>query len=320
MDIAIILVFLPILLMLNTSTTYMDIPDWIKDDAKKLSMKNNFDDSQIMPFLENLSNIGIIKNTIHAEFQTYNIPNKGETVFVKLSGNVNEYGKTGSVSLEISKPDGSKEFLRIPILETGGYSTVFPINEMSQKGTYRVLAEFGSKQISVTYFHLVDNHNLHEKIPSWFVKIFQWWIENKISDTEFIYCTQHLVNNKILIIDVDDSKISKLHVSVEGQHQVRRGTTHTIISHVTYNDNFVEGARVSLTIEDYDENIIREFDGFTNEYGDFIFSWEVPKKYHDLENLLAYIDVTYDGSSITKLFKFQVYCLPGEFNCDIEGN
>lgn len=298
----------------------MDIPNWIKDDAKKQFIQNNFDESQIMPFLENLSNMGIIKNTIHTEFQTYGIPNKGETVFVDLSGNVNEYGKTGSVSLEISKPNGSKEFLYTPVLETGRYSTVFPIDEMFQKGTYRVLAEFGGKQISVTYFHLVDNYDIHEKIPSWFVKIFQWWIENKISDNEFIYCIQYLVNNNILIIIVDDPKISKLHVSVEGQNQVRRGTTHTITSHVTYGDNFVEGARVSLTIEDYDENIIREFDGFTNEYGDFVFSWEVPNKYDDVENLLAYIDVTYDDSSITKLFKFQVYCLPGESNCDVEGN
>lgn len=320
MAIVTILVFLPVLLLLNVSSTYMDIPNWIKDDAKKQFIQNNFDKSQIMPFLENLSNTGIIKNTIHTEFQTYGIPNKGETVFVDLSGNVNEYGKTGSVSLEISKPDGSKEFLYTPVLETGRYSTVFPIDEMFQKGTYRVLAEFGGKQISVTYFHLVDNYNIHEKIPSWFVKIFQWWVENKISDNEFIYCTQYLVNNNILIIIVDDPKISKLHVSVEGQNQVRRGTTHTITSHVTYGDNFVEGARVSLTIEDYDENIIREFDGFTNEYGDFVFSWEVPNKYDDVENLLAYIDVTYDDSSITKLFKFQVYCLPGESNCDVEGN
>ncbi len=82
----------------------------------------------------------------------------------------------------------------------------------------------------------------------------------------------------------------------------------------------MEGARVTLTIEDYDENIIREFNGFSDNYGEFVFSWEIPKKYDDLETLFAYVSVTYENSSLTKLFKFQVYCLPGESNCKIDGN
>ena len=111
--------------------------------------------------------------------------------------------------------------------------------------------------------------------------------------------------------------ISKLKVSVEIQHLVRRGTAHTITSHVTYGDHYV-GVKVYLTIEDYDENIIRELKGFTNEDGDFIFSWEIPEKFDDIENLFAYIRVTYDDSSMTKLFRFQVYCLPCEYNCKID--
>jgi hypothetical protein len=314
-----VLSFLPVLLLLNTSTTSTDIPDWIKDNAEKLTIQNNSEDYQIISFLTNLSNTGMIKNPT-SESSTYGIPDKGKIVFVNLSGNVNEYRKTGFVSLEISKPDGSKEILRTPILETGKYSTVFQINEQSQKGTYRILAEFAGNNTSVTYFHLVDNDDLRGKIPSWFVTVFHWWLENKISDEEFIQNIQHLMNNDILIIFVNDSPILKLQVSVEGQHQVRRGTTHTIISHVTYGGNYIEGAKISLTIEDYGENIIREFDGFTNEQGDFVFSWEIPKKFDDIENLLAYIDVTYNDSSITKLFRFQVYCLPGESNCNVEGN
>jgi hypothetical protein len=82
----------------------------------------------------------------------------------------------------------------------------------------------------------------------------------------------------------------------------------------------VEGARITLTIEDYGENIIREFNGFTDSNGLFVFSWEIPKKFNDIETLLAYIDVTYNDSSVTKLFKFQVYCLPGESNCKVDGN
>ena len=66
--------------------------------------------------------------------------------------------------------------------------------------------------------------------------------------------------------------------------------------------------------------MIREFEGFTNTNGDFIFSWEIPKSFDDLETLLAYVSVTYGESSKTTLFKFQIYCLPGEPQCKIEGN
>ena len=52
---------------------------------------------------------------------------------------------------------------------------------------------------------------------------------------------------------------SGFEVIVEGDKQVRRGTTHSIDVNV-YRDKIpVEGARVFLTIEDYGEDIIREF-------------------------------------------------------------
>ena len=51
-----------------------------------------------------------------------------------------------------------------------------------------------------------------------------------------------------------------------------------------------------------------------------IFSWETPNTFDDIKNLYAYISVTYGNSSVTKLFEFQVYCLPGESNCKIERN
>ena len=56
---------------------------------------------------------------------------------------------------------------------------------------------------------------------------------------------------------------------------VRRGTTHTIVTHASSNDIPVEGAKVTLRIEDYGEDLIREQEGFTNQNGDFIFSWEI---------------------------------------------
>lgn len=113
---------------------------------------------------------------------------------------------------------------------------------------------------------------------------------------------------------------SDLKVEVKGEKQVRRGTTHSIEVQVSRDSNPVDGARVDITIEDYGEDIIREFKGYTNQQGYFVFSWEIPKSFDDIETLLAFVDVTDGLSSKTNLFKFHVYCLSGEKNCKVDGN
>ena len=318
--IAILMCLLSLSLSINVYSEIQDMPDWIKHDAEKLKIQNKFNEYSLMPILENLSKQGIIKNTVTDKYRIYNIPERGEITFVRLFGQIYEYGKSGLVSLEILKPDGSKEILRTPLLETGSYSTIFSINNQFKKGTYKVLAEFGDKKTLSTYFYLIDNKTMSDKIPSWFVTVFEWWIEHQITDQEFISSLQYLIDNRILTIVTNNTSVGEFIVSVNGQQMVRRGTTHTIVTHVTYGNVPVEGARVILTIEDYDENIIKEFKGFSNQNGYFIFSWEISKKFNDIKTLLAYISVTYNDSSTTKLFKFQVYCLPGESNCKVEGN
>jgi len=111
-----------------------------------------------------------------------------------------------------------------------------------------------------------------------------------------------------------------LEIKVVGETHVRRGTTHTIEVQVIRGSSPIEGARVFLDIEDYGENIIKEFKGYTDSQGYFVFSWEIPQSFDDVETLLAFIDVTDGISSKTELFKFQVYCLPGEQNCKVKGN
>lgn len=111
-----------------------------------------------------------------------------------------------------------------------------------------------------------------------------------------------------------------LEIEIIGDKQVRRGTTH-ILETLVHRDRIpVQNAIVFITIEDYGENIIREFKGRTNQDGIFVFSWEIPKKFNDIETLLAIVDVTDGISSKTEIFKFIVYCLPGELGCKVEGN
>lgn len=127
-------------------------------------------------------------------------------------------------------------------------------------------------------------------------------------------------NGSSKISESNESSDVGLQVDVTGQQQVRRGTTHDITVDVTRDGNPVSDSLVIITIEDYGKDIIREFEGQTDDSGRFVFSWEIPKSFDDIETLLAYVDVTDDISAKTVLFKFQVYCLPGEPGCKIEGN
>ena len=153
-----------------------------------------------------------------------------------------------------------------------------------------------------------------------------WSIPNNISSGLYqIHATDGL-HQKELIIPISGNPIkfippsSDLEVEVNGEKQVRRGTTHSIEVQVSRDSNPIGGARVVITIEDYGENIIKKFEGHTNQEGYFKFSWEIPKSFDDIETLLAFVDVTDGISSKTNLFKFHVYCLPGEKNCKVEGN
>jgi hypothetical protein len=144
----------------------------------------------------------------------------------------------------------------------------------------------------------------------------------------FIECKDNLTKQPDTPIHLGSQSTSEsqltsnvgLQVDVTGQKQVRRGTTHDITVDVTRNGNQVYDALVRITIEDYGKDVIREFEGRTDNSGRFVFSWEIPKSFDDIETLLAYVDVTDNISAKTALFKFQVYCLPNESGCKVKGN
>jgi hypothetical protein len=132
--------------------------------------------------------------------------------------------------------------------------------------------------------------------------------------------SKSIKEQKLTTTDKTESKTNSLEIKINGEKQVRRGTTQTLEIQVLRNNIPIQGAQVFLDIEDYGENIIKEFDGYTNSQGYFIFSWEIPQSFDDIESLLAIVDATDDISAKTEVFKFQVYCLPGEDNCKVKGN
>ena len=298
------------------SFAYSEIPDTLKQETKQLYYSNNLNEKTINEIISEMVNQHIIKNTRSAQ-QIYVIPTGGDTDFIKISGRISEFGKTAMVNMKIIDPDGQTEEITSPLLETGRYTTLYPVNYESKLGTYKIEIKFAGEIKSTSYFHLIKNPLPKSNFPVWLLNAFEWWAQDNISDNELIKSIQYLADVGLI---VSPDKSSEIQVVITGDELVRRGTTHSINVKVTDGYFPIEGAKVTLTIEDYGEDIIREFDGFTDPQGYFIFSWEIPKSFDDYETLLAYISVSGNGSSQTHLWKFQVYCLPGTPNCNIDGN
>jgi methionine synthase II (cobalamin-independent) len=163
------------------------------------------------------------------------------------------------------------------------------------------------------YFHVQKN----SIIPVWLKSSAKWWSEGKISDSEFLSGIQYLIDKKILALEVvNSSQVDPgLDVTVSGQKAVRRGTTQDLQIHVENFEGNVQGATVFVRVEDYGENILKEFKGETDSDGNYFVSYEISTEYTDIETFLVYVDVTDGVSSKTKVFTFQVYCLCGEPSC-----
>jgi len=311
------IIVVALLFTISFSMAYSEIPDSIKDKTQHLAFTNNLNEKTITSIIEELSRHKIIKNTKEIS-QIYTIPTVGKIDFVKISGRIDEFGRTAQVDLQIMRPDGTIDYIKSPLLETGWYSTIYPIDPKSQIGTYLVESHFAGEIKSKSYFHLTKTKLPSTNFPLWLLNTFEWWIQDKITDSELVYSVQYLTD--LGLITTHEKPSSSMRVVISGEEMVRRGTTHAINVHVTDGYSPIEGAKITLTIEDYGDNIIREFNGYTNKEGHFVFSWEIPKSFDDYKKLLAYISVSGNGSSQTHLWEFQVYCLPGTANCDIDGN
>lgn len=288
------------------------IPSWIKNRIGSWA-DSQASDSDFVASLAELSKHGLIKFYGDVENQnTYQLPKYGETFFVRIAGRTGDYEQTSPVTLIVIAPNGEKSEYTIPVLESSAYSTVIPITHNSQPGTYTVIAYHVGKELSTSYFFVGDK----TPIPFWIKGVAKWWAEEKISDRDFVLSMQYLIDKDVIKIGTSSTATPKstLDVSVNGLKAVRRNTAQTLEIQVDNMAGPVNGATVFVRVEDYGENILKEFQGITDSTGSYNVSWEL-RDFNDIETLLVFVDVTDGISSDTSLFKFQVYCLCGEPNC-----
>lgn len=285
-----------------------EIPDSIKNRIGQWITGKNPDGGFAQALLD-LSQSGLIGEKISQN--SYMPPSYGQIMFVKITGRSTEYSQTSPVHLTVTDPDGIKSEYTTPVLESGTYYTLIPIEHDAKLGKYHVTAYHVGKRLPDSIFY-VGYPNA--RIPEWITYLASWWIDEKITDAEFLHSIEFLLKNKVIEFAGSADSVF-LNISVEGAKTVRRGTMQNITILVTDAHGPVDGATIFIRIEDYGENVFEEFKGITDDTGKFQVSWEINSDFSNLKTLLAYIDVTNGVSSGSKVFTFEVYCLCGESNC-----
>lgn len=292
------------------------MPYWIKQTAGMWS-ENKIDESKFVQALESLAKNGILQIKTPQYENTYTLPKYGDTLLVTISGITGDLKKRNNAFLTVLQPDGKTIELRAAVLETGVYHVTILLNHNSPSGIYKVTGMFSGSQIPESSFYV--KQSLPTKIPLWIKDNAHWWADGKISDNDFVFGIQYLIDSKIMIVNFQNQKsvqsLHNLHIDVQGKEQVRRGTMQSIDVYVNDGQIPVSGATVTIRVEDYGENTFEEFKGITDSEGKSIFSWEIDTN-SDAETLLVFVAATNGFSSVSTIFTFQVWCLCGEPNCE----
>ncbi|HSB57615.1 MAG TPA: hypothetical protein VLD38_07395 [Nitrosopumilaceae archaeon] len=290
------------------------IPSWIKNSARLWS-EQKIDDNVFGQSIQFLIKKEIIQIPISESSEpVYFLPKHGNITFVTISGTTGDFKKINSVDLKIIKPDGQTIESRAAVLESGAYKTTLILDDGFPRGTYKVTGTYNGVAIPMSYFYIKDAAST--KIPFWIKNNARWWADGKISDSDFVSSLQYLISKKIVQIEyhLDSSSTQQLHIDMDWKSQVRRGTIQSVNVTVSDGKEPISDATVIVRVEDYGENVLKDFEGNTDSYGKSAFSWEIDKNAKQ-ETLLIFVDVTNGLSSESAMFPFEVICQCGEPDC-----
>lgn len=147
------------------------------------------------------------------------------------------------------------------------------------------------------------------QIPTWIKNNAGWWADNKISDSDFVSGIQYLINNGIIRINSDSTNepesTKKLSITLEGKNVVQLGGKQSITVKVTDGKKLVTDAAVSAKVTYSYGDTIKTFDGVSNYYGEFRFSWIIEG--YTPGTYTVFLDVSKsEYTSANGLFSFKV--------------
>ena len=126
-------------------------------------------------------------------------PSSGNTENIILSGSITNPQRGIPLTISLIKPDGKIQNFEASLTNSGGYKTVFTINENSLSGTYKIKLSHAGTDVGITSFTVIS-----PDISNWVKNNAKSWSSSLISDSEFVNGIEHLVEQGIISLSPSD--------------------------------------------------------------------------------------------------------------------
>ena len=124
------------------------------------------------------------------------LPTIGISKEIVLTGSIENHKRGIPLSIELTNPDGTKQNFGASLSNSGGYRSIFSVNENTLLGSYFVDLSYDGKNIGTLSFDVIS-----EDVPDWIKNNAHWWSSNTISDDEFIKGLEHLIDSGVIYIE-----------------------------------------------------------------------------------------------------------------------
>ena len=120
-------------------------------------------------------------------------PLSGDTESIILSGSITNHKRGMPLTITLTGPDGKIQSFGASLTNSGGYKTVFTINENSLSGTYKIKLSHAGFDVGTVSFTVMS-----PEIPNWVKTNAKSWSSSILSDSEFVASVDYLVEKGII--------------------------------------------------------------------------------------------------------------------------
>ena len=126
-------------------------------------------------------------------------PSSGNTENIVLSGSIANYKRGIPLTITLTEPNGKIQNFGASLTSSGGYKTVFTINENSLSGIYKIKLSHAGTDVGIISFTVTS-----PDIPNWIKNNANSWSSSSISDSQFTNDLEYLVEQGIISLPTSD--------------------------------------------------------------------------------------------------------------------
>ena len=171
-------------------------------DVKYYDSRDSSGNSNIFSLLRSKSVSSFSSNPVLSS-TSITRPSSGDTNEIFLSGSIVNHKRGVPLNIVLIGPDGKIQNFGASLSNSGGYKTVFSINENSLLGTYHIQLSHDGVNVGSVSFVVTPPF-----IPDWIKNNVRGWASSMVSDDEFVASIEHLIDEGIISISSTERNAS----------------------------------------------------------------------------------------------------------------